>query len=245
VVLTNALERWLRAEHLLGERTHVEVIPCCVDTTRFSPDEASRREAREELGVGDRLVLLYSGSLGSWYLEAEMAKYAAHVRREAEARGKKVVVVVLSPSAPDAFRAQLDARGFGGGDVVVQKVPPARMARLLRAGDVGMSFIQSCFSKKGSSPTKVAEYLASGLVVTLNGDIGDQADLAVEEDACVVIEGYADDTLAAAAKRAVDRALVAYAERSQGTLRVARSHFGLAEVGVPRYERLYRALSDA
>lgn len=243
VVLTRALRGWLGDQAMLGPRTNVEVIPCCVDMKRFSPSEDARREMRAELGIGDRLALVYSGSLGSWYLEDEMARYAAHVRRAAEETGRALVVVVLSPSDPSRFRGQLEAHGFTANDLVFRKVAPARMAQHLAAGDVGMSFIQSCFSKKGSSPTKVAEYLASGLVVTLNGDIGDQADLSNERDACVVLDTYEDAELAGAAKRAVRLAARPYSERAASTSAVARAHFGLAEVGVPRYVRLYQSLA--
>src|SRR5262249_19973276 len=86
VVLTRALHEWLTEQSMLGDETHVEVVPCCVDLGRFSPNEASRAEARSELGIGDRIALLYSGSLGSWYLEDEMARYAAHVRDIAASR---------------------------------------------------------------------------------------------------------------------------------------------------------------
>ena len=243
VVLTRALREWLRDHKLLGARTETEVIPCCVDMRRFKPSEMSRREARAELGIGDRITLMYSGGLGSWYLEDEMARYAAHVERAAKEQGKRLVVVVLSPTDPAPLRCKLEARGLSPESLVFRNVAPARMAHYLTAGDIGMSFIQSCFSKKGSSPTKVAEYLASGLVVTLNGDIGDQADLAREAAACVVLDGYADDVLADAARRAVELADVPYLARAELTSRAARKNFDLAEIGVPAYARLYHALA--
>ncbi|MBS2016802.1 MAG: glycosyltransferase [Deltaproteobacteria bacterium] len=242
VVLTRALRAWLGEHAMLGPRTNVEVIPCCVDMKRFSPSPTVRAEMRAELGIGDRLALVYSGSLGSWYLEDEMARYAAHVQRAAKDAGREMVVLVLSPSDHARFRGKLEAAGFGTADLLFRQVPPAKMAAHLAAGDIGLSFIQSCFSKKGSSPTKVAEYLASGLVVTLNGDIGDQTDLAAEREACVVLESYDDGELAEAARRAVALAARPYEERAAIASGVARSHFGLAEVGVPRYVRLYRSL---
>lgn len=243
VVLTKALRGWLADEAMLGPRTNVEVIPCCVDMKRFFPSEEARRAMREELGLGDRLALVYSGSLGSWYLEDEMARFASHLRDGAAARGRAIAVVVLSPSDPASFRGKLEARGFTDRDLIVRKVAPSRMAAHLAAGDIGMSFIQSCFSKKGSSPTKVAEYLASGLVVVLNGDIGDQADLAAEREACVVLGSYRDAELHDAADRAIALADRPFAERAAITSSVARAHFGLEEVGVPRYVRLYRSLA--
>ena len=71
-------------------------------------------------------------------------------------------------------------------------VPPAGMPAALVAGDVGLSFIQPCFSKTGSSPTKVAEYLACGLPVVVNAGIGDQGALAAEAPACTVMPDLSD-----------------------------------------------------
>ena len=54
----------------------VEVIPCCVDFTRFDMSVRSRRsEMRSQLGVEDRRVLIYVGQLGGWYLTAEMVDF--------------------------------------------------------------------------------------------------------------------------------------------------------------------------
>jgi glycosyltransferase involved in cell wall biosynthesis len=243
VVLTKALESWLRKRDAFGSRTHVEVIPCCVDAKRFFPDRATRDEARADLGLNDRLALVYSGSLGSWYLEDEMARFAARLRDATAADGRRVAVVVLSHSPSERFIARLRDQGFGSEDVIVRNVPPVAMPKLLRAGDVGMSFIQSCFSKKGSSPTKVAEYLASGLVVVLNGDIGDQSELAAASDACVVLGSYADEDLRSAAVRAATLSRDPYEVRAGRSSTVARSHFDLEAIGIARYRRLYASLA--
>jgi glycosyltransferase involved in cell wall biosynthesis len=113
---------------------------------------------------------------------------------------------------------------------------------MLAAGDLGLSFIQSCFSKMGSSPTKVAEYLAMGMPVVVNADIGDQRDLAVEANAAIAIEDFGDESLDAAAARAVSLAKVPYAQRRVATRDVATRHFGLIEVGITRYAALYQEL---
>jgi glycosyltransferase involved in cell wall biosynthesis len=116
------------------------------------------------------------------------------------------------------------------------------MPSFLSACDVGLSFILSSFSKAGSSPTKVAEYLACGIPVVLNGDIGDQADLAADRDAAVVIESFAEAHLVAAADRALALAGRPLGERIAAGRAAARERFDLETVGVARYERLYRAL---
>ena len=242
VVLTRALARWLREERKLGPRPLVEVVPCCVDMERFRPMDDARERLRRELGLGDDFTLLYAGSLGTWYLEPEMARFAAIVRARLEAVGRRVSFVCLTPSDASSLRAELERVGFPAANVIVRKVAPKQMPEYVSIGDVGISFIQSCFSKKGSSPTKVAEYLACGNVVVVNGDIGDQADLAIEKEACVVLRDFSADEIDRGARVAVDLAGRARPSRVASTTAAARRHFGLEEVGVARYAGLYDAL---
>jgi glycosyltransferase involved in cell wall biosynthesis len=240
VVLTDALRRWILERRWLGPRTEIETIPCCVDLGAFRFDEADRARVRKELGLDGRIVLVYSGSLGSWYREPDLARFAAIVKERASV---PVSFLLLTPSSPDELVRLLVERGLEKEDIVVRRVSPRDMPAHLAAGDVGLSFITSCFSKKGSSPTKVAEYLACGLPVVLNGDIGDQSDLAAERETCVVLDAFGDEELVAAADRALALAALPAAERARRGRLVADERFGLERVGVARYERLYRAIT--
>jgi glycosyltransferase involved in cell wall biosynthesis len=242
VVLTRALERWLREHGGLGSRPVLEVVPCCVDMQKFRFRADARNRLRRELGLGDNFTILYAGSLGSWYLEPEMARFAAAVRARVEALGRRVSFVCLTPSDASNLRGALAATGFPAEHIVVRKVAPKLMPEYLSIGDIGLSFIQSCFSKTGSSPTKVAEYLACGNIAVVNGDIGDQADLASEHDACVVLDDFSVAQIDRAARRAVELGTRLREARTLSTNDAARRHFGLEEVGIARYAALYEAL---
>ncbi len=239
VVLTETLRRIARERGWIGPRTRIEAIPCCVDTSRFAFDPASRERIRHELGVGDRLVLVYSGSLGGWYQEDQLATFAGLLKSRAP---RRVAFLVLTHSPSQHLEGLLAAAGLTRDEIIVRKVPPARMAEHLSAGDLALSFIKSCFSKLGSSPTKVAEYLACGLPVVLNGDIGDQAELVAERDACVVLSSLSDSELARGVEQALPLAQAPLAQRTAATRAVAERRFGLERVGIDRYENLYRAL---
>jgi glycosyltransferase involved in cell wall biosynthesis len=242
VVLTNALRAWLHERRWVGPRTHVEAIPCCVDLEGFRYDDAARRRLRHELGIGDALTLVYSGSLGSWYREADIARFAGLFAKRA---GRSVRFLALTRSKPDELVDCLRREGFAREQIVVRSVAPRQVPSYLSAADIALSFIKSCFSKKGSSPTKVAEYLACGLPVVLNGDIGDQAELATEQATCVVVDDFTDAALEVAASRALDLADHPVAARVREGRRVAETRFGVETVGVSRYERLYRAIDSA
>ena len=238
VVLTEALAKWLREQRLVGEHTRVQVIPCCADTGRFVLDEAARERGRRELGLGGRTVVVYAGTLGSWYLEREMARFVAALKR----RVPDVALVVLSRADATALRREAREAGLADEDVLVKSVAPSEMPAALAVGDLGLSFIQPCFSKLGSSPTKVAEYLASGLGVVLNDGVGDQGELAAEES-CVVLRGFAEEEIARAAARAAAQVARPWAERAGMARRVALARLSLTELAIPRYLELYRSLA--
>lgn len=240
VFLTDRLRRLAHERGWTPAGANVEAIPCCVDLERFRFDEAARTEVRRELGLEDRLVVVYSGSLGGWYQEDEMARFVGAWRRAA---GKPIAMLVLTHQDTTHFASCLTRAGIAADEIVFRKVRPVEMSRFLSAGDVALSFIKSCFSKLGSSPTKVAEYLACGLPVVLNGDIGDQQDLAEETDACVVLDTLGEREIAAAAARALPLATAPLGLRVGRCRAVAERRFDLESVGVARYERLYRRIT--
>jgi glycosyltransferase involved in cell wall biosynthesis len=240
VVLTDRLRGYLKERRLVRPDLRVQVVPCCADTRRFYPDADARARLRKDLGLDGRLVVAYSGSLGTFYEEPNMARFVGELVR----RGAPVTFLVLSRSDVGELRRLVLAEGLPPEHFLPIAVPPSRMAEHLRVADLGLSFILPSFSKMGSSPTKVAEYLASGVPVVVNGDIGDQADLAQSPESCVVMARLGPEEIALAAQKALAMTSRTYEERAEGTMRVVRAKLGLDEVGIPRYAELYAAIAD-
>jgi glycosyltransferase involved in cell wall biosynthesis len=217
----------------------VEVIPCCVDMSRFQPaDRLSRDAVREELGVAGRRVFVYVGALGGWYLTDETADVLAAAHREAAS----TFSLVLTQSRPEIIADALRARGVAEENFLIRKVSPAEVPRYLRAADVAVSFIKPCYSKLSSSPTKLAEYLASGLPVICNAGVGDVDELVEGERVGIILRELNEG----AYRRALEEV---EALRREGGIaercrEVAVRHFDLERVGGERYLRLYsRVLS--
>ena len=237
VSLTSRLRDWLRAQGLTGAGTVVEVIPCCADLGRFRPDPAARAAARARLGSGDRFVLAYSGSLGTYYCDEELATLFAAVRRRRPAQ-----LVVFTRANTDKLRTALARAGVAPEDVWVGAIPPSEMPAVLNGADAAASLIRPWFSKMASSPTKMAECLGVGLPVVANPGVGDMDALIARSPALVDAGALALADLDRAAATLLERA--GQPGLADEARRLATAEFDLEEVGVARYRRLYQRLLE-
>lgn len=148
----------------------IAVIPCCVDFSRFDAVENVPRESlRQELDVAGRRVIVYVGSFGGWYMTDEMTELMALGHEQ----DPSTFSMVLTQSPVQEVYDRMKQLGVNAKDIFVGKVKPEQVPSYLRAADVAISFIKPCYSKQSSSPTKIAEYLASGLPVICNAGVGD------------------------------------------------------------------------
>ncbi|MGH9942615.1 MAG: glycosyltransferase [Pyrinomonadaceae bacterium] len=215
----------------------VEVIPCCVDADRFQVAEGlSRADLRRELGVEGRRVVVYVGSFGGWYLTDEMTEFIAAAHR----RDPRTFALILTQSAAAPVRERLLRLGLKPADFLADQVSPAEVPRYLKAADVAISLIRACYSKQSSSPTKIAEYLASGLPVICNAGVGDLDQLIAEDRVGIVIREFTPDAYARALAELDE--LAAGDDLANRCRASARRRFDLKRVGGEKYRRLYRRL---
>lgn len=213
----------------------VEVIPCCVDAERFRAFDAESRDGlRRTLNLEGRRVIIYVGALGGWYLTDEMAELMAFAHRD----NSSTFSMILTQSPPESIIRRLNALGVNPSDYLVKQVDPHDVPRYLKTADFAVSLIKPCYSKLSSSPTKVAEYLASGLPVICNAGIGDLDEVIENDRVGVILRECGREPY----RRALEemRRLLAeqgIAERCRAS---ARRRFDLAGVGGVRYRRLYQ-----
>lgn len=219
----------------------LEVIPCCVDFQRFQAAERTSREAlRLELGVAGRRVIIYVGSFGGWYMTDEMTDFLAVAHQQ----DLSTFSMILTQSPRQVVSGRMRELGIDTKDFLVAKVSPEDVPRYLRAADIAISFIKPCYSKQSSSPTKIAEYLASGLPVVCNVGVGD-LDKFIQGNRVGVLLREFKPAAYLEALGEVDT-LRCDREFSDRVRQVARREFDLAGVGRTRYRRLYqRLLSSA
>lgn len=218
---------------LRGRPVHHEVIPCCVDLSlfRFSDEERARR--RSELDLGDRLTMVYSGSLDGWYLTEKMADFfASFLKRNREAH-----LLWLTTGSHDRVRKLMQSRNVEPENFSVQAVASSEVPSYLAAADVGLAFIKRCVSKVASSPTKNGEYLACGLPLVINAGVGDSDLLVNDWKAGVLIEDFSEDDYARAACEI--ETMVRDPKVRESARLVAEQVFDLNTIGAERYASLY------
>src|ERR1043166_5226547 len=225
---------------LRGRKVPHEVIACCADLEKFSFSAEARAERRRTLGLEDRFVVIYSGSIDGWYLTEEMADFFATLLREKS----NALLLWLTQSKHERIRALMRSRGIEVQDYKIVSSSPQDVPAYLAAGDAGLAFIKACFSKLASSPTKYAEYLGCGLPLIINAGVGDSDALVTEHRAGVLINDFAEDDYLKAIKQLTP--LLDQPENARQRMRrVAEQLFDLQSVGVAGYARLYQRVLSA
>jgi glycosyltransferase involved in cell wall biosynthesis len=149
------------------------VIPCCVDTDKFSfhlYSEAQIKETKLALGIPkDEFVLTYLGSIGTWYLLDDMMEFFKELLKTKS----NSTFLFLSNDGDGQIMKAVHKYSIPKEKVIVNQVPNHQVPLYLSLSDYSLFFIMSSFSKQASSPTKQGEIMAMGVPVICNSGVGD------------------------------------------------------------------------
>ena len=215
----------------------LKVIPCCADLSGIEAQSDQRDQMRRELGLQDKRVVVYVGKFGGWYLQREMVEWF----KVAYERDASWHFLILSQSDHELARVEFERCGLPPESYTLTSAPHQRIGAYLASGDVAISFIAAMPSKIASSPTKIGEYLAAGLAVISNPGVGD-VDADLEQFAVGVVVPEFNQ---AAYRESLDELETLLNDKSLASRcrRAAHETVALEEIGVARYDELYRALA--
>ncbi|MBI4667792.1 MAG: glycosyltransferase [Elusimicrobia bacterium] len=159
--VSHSLKRYLISAHGVSEN-RIDVIPCCADSRRFPWPPPRREFFRKKLGLENRLVLVYAGSVRAW----QPADWLAKGLMAAKKAAPNAFLLILTPQRGKALKALAEHKCHSG-DYCVMAADHSTMPEYLSAGDIGFLLRESHLVNEVACPTKTAEYLASGnLLIT-------------------------------------------------------------------------------
>jgi glycosyltransferase involved in cell wall biosynthesis len=167
ISLTDAAKEYVIKEFNISSEK-ITVIPCSVDQDLFNTDgitENQKNALREELGLSiNDFVLLYLGSLGTWYMYDEMVSFFNELKK-------------YKPNAKFLFLTPDKNKVHLREDFITRTVVRNEVPLYCSVANASIFFIRPSFSKMASSATKMAEVMAMGLTVITNPGWGDVASM--------------------------------------------------------------------
>ena len=229
VCLTSAAKKYILEEYPFRTRISapIEVVTTCTNLERFKALPGIFPESG---------VLIYSGSLGGWYLGDEMVKFYLVWRKFVQ----KPRFVLMTHSNTDEIKKIFCSYGIPK-ELECLSVNYYDVLVWLSKARAAICFIRPSFSKLGSAPTKLGEFLACGLPVAANL-IGDMRQVLEGSPACIVLENFSDKEIDKVARKLAD------ISKDQSVRlearRLAESSFSL-DRGVQKYHEIYQTLCAA
>jgi len=222
------------------ETDDITVIPCCADLEHFNPEQVNNSQIstyRKNLNFRENdFVLTYLGSIGTWYMPEEMLDFFAELLKSKPQ--SKFLIITKDDTV--SMQVLAEKKQIPSGKIVFISASRAEVPILLKLTSVSLFFIKPVFSKKASSPTKLAELLAMGVPVVCNGNVGDIDRIVEKHKAGLVLHDFRSETY-----RDIINQFPELLQSNPNHLRqVANDLFSLTE-GVDRYQKVYQKLTHS
>lgn len=239
IVLTNRAKQILNAStpYQVGN-ARIEVIPCCVNLTRF-PHRQPASELAARHGLSNKVVIGNLGAVSGRYLMPEMFRFMARLRQEVPE--VRFVYLTCQDTSP-LFRIAAE-EGFPAERLVVTSATTDEIPSWLTLFQYGLFFPKPSYSAQAMCPTKFGELLAAGVPVVTNTGVGDVEEIMRQEDVGILLRGFSKEDLTSAARQVAATVPVS-SELRHSCVEAAARHFALGH-GVSHYLSVYEGLLDA
>ncbi len=216
----------------------ITVIPCCVDTAHFNPSKISRQDItilKEKLQIESRHnIIAYYGSIGTWYLLAEMLNYYKQLLQN----NPETIFLFVTPDSPDSIFKVSRSLNIPDNNLRIVSAKRNEMPAFIALCDYSIFFIKPSYSKKASSPTKQGEIMSMGKPVLCNSNVGD-TDLIIHQ----YHSGYAIDNFTSSEySKGINKMRAHDSFEAESIRSGALSYFSLTK-GVEQYADIYQELS--
>ena len=139
------------------------VLPCFADSKLFYFDKYLRENTRKNLGILDKKVLIYSGSMLTYQCFESCIGFFKTLSAD-------WIFLVLSPNLNEARK---HLKTLKDNRYILKNVSFFEVNAYLNVADLGIILRENSDINKSASPTKYAEYCLSGLGIIYSDNIGD------------------------------------------------------------------------
>lgn len=212
----------------------IEVIPCCADITHFVISNNSESIiTRTKLNIPENsFVVGYLGSLGTWYMLDEMLNFFVELLKR---RPNSFLFFITNDDEKEILKL-VEKKNISLPLVLIKPAKRNEVPGYISCLDIGLFFIKPLYSKKGSSPTKLAEFLACGIPIITNTEVGDVDELVSNSHCGLLVSAFTEEAYHSAIAKISDL------NKSKQYYRdIALSNFSL-DKGVNSYEVVYKKL---
>jgi glycosyltransferase involved in cell wall biosynthesis len=215
-------------------RWNVQVIPSHVDMGRFRISVSKDVELQEKYKLKERFVLIYLGSIGTWYMLGEMLDFFKVLKKIIPS----ALFLIVSHADRDIIRRSACEKDIKERDIIITGALPEDVPRYLSIADAAIFFIKPVFSKEACSPIKLGEYLASGLPVIINSNVGDTEGLIKSTNVGVIVNKFEDEEY----ERAIleFKNLIDNGTDLKNKCRKAAQEYLSLETALKKYKQLYK-----
>jgi glycosyltransferase involved in cell wall biosynthesis len=173
----------------ISKNSNIHLNPIIVNTKEIYFNLSGRNKIRKSLGWEDKIIIVYSGSLGYNGLNkpalGSCLAYLSKINLDFR-------FLFVTSDEPDTFRQLLNDYLIDEKMTFITEARNRELADWLSAADIGVHALPKQLDSDTRLGTKVVEYWASGLPVILNENVGAAVDLALTENIGVVLNPSTD-----------------------------------------------------
>ncbi len=203
------------------------VISTCVNLENFSP--------KKKTATLDTFTLGYLGTVGTWYLFKETV-HAFKVFLQINPAGR---ILIINKGEHQFIRESLQNQNIPLSSVDILSANHDEIPNLIKRMSATVFFLKPLFSKQAAAPTKLGEFLASGIPCLTNEGVGDMAAILLEGGAGKTLGELSDSSI-----RAGVNGLITLTQQEDIIARcrkTAELHFSLTD-GIVSYSKIYKNL---
>ncbi len=210
----------------------IQVIPTCANLKIFKPSIGNNCDKSNSFLLG------YVGSVGTFYLFDEVLEsFIALMKYKKHAK-----LLIINVGQHEYIKNILVSKNIDSKHVELKSVDYNEVPIEINRMDAGIFYIKPSFSKRSSSPTKLAEFLGCGKPCLINFGIGDTASVVQGENIGIVLKDFSKSEHT---RGIIDLlGLMSDNELKERCIDVAHRYYSLEE-GVSAYDSLYSILGGS